>query len=143
MKLITGITNGKPEDLTQFYENCKFFEGKKVDITVELHKKKRSDLQNSYYWGVVLPKVRSHLCKKLNQELSIKDVHHIVKKYFIGSRKVNLTDRVEEIPISTTTLSTLEFVEFTDRIKTHFAEDGLIIPDPDQKDFLDNEEKNS
>ena len=122
----------------------------KYELSIAKYKKKRSDCQNAYYWSVVIPMVAKHLTNKLRKEGKIKpdetvstdDTHYMMKKYFIGCKKVNLIDRVEEIPLSTTTLSTLEFVEFTDRIKIHFSKDGLVIPDPDQKDFLDNNVNN-
>ena len=50
MKLITGIQNGKPVDIGQFFENCKFFEGKKVDIDIKDHDEKRTVDQNSALW---------------------------------------------------------------------------------------------
>jgi hypothetical protein len=42
----------------------------------------------------------------------------------------------EQIPKHTSELSTLEFMTAKEKIQLFFAEKGLIIPDPDQKEFL-------
>ena len=142
MKLITGITNGKPEALTQFFENCKFFEGKKVDIEIKLHSDKRSIPQNRSYWLLRVQPVTAWL-RDLGNDVTEDDVHYFLKAKFLGYKIKTINGKEVKILRSTKELSTIQFAEYMESIAIHFSGLGLILKDPDQKDFLDKEEKNN
>ena len=136
MKLITGIQNGKPVDIGQFFENCKFFEGKKVDIDIKLYKKRRSTEQNSTYWLLRVQPVTTWL-RDLGNDVTTEDVHYFLKSKFLGHKVKNINGKGYMILRSTTELSTMEFMAYMESIAIHFAGLGLILKDPNQQDFLE------
>ena len=136
MKLITGIQNGKPVDLNQFFENCKFFEGKKVDIDMRKHDEKRSNPQNRSYWLLRVQPITAWL-RDLGNDVTEDEVHYILKKKFLGYKIKVINGQEVKILRSTKELSTIKFAEFMESIAIHFAGLGLILTDPNQKDFLE------
>lgn len=134
MKLITGITNGKPERLEQFFENCKYFEGQKVDVIIERHKTKRTNPQNRYWWGVMLKLVTDYMNEQ-GYELTEQDWHdYYVNKGYFGYKDILGV----QVPRGSSEATTLEFNEVIDKIQKEWALRGLIIPDPNQTEFLED-----
>lgn len=130
--LTTSVTDGKINDLELFNEYLKYFEGKRVDISFEKHRDRRTNQQNRYLFGVVYPLIKSY-SDSYGHEFTIDDWHeyYIAKKYF-GVKEIN----GELIPKRSHEATTQEFNEAKDRIQRDWAEKGLVIPDPQQKDFL-------
>jgi hypothetical protein len=60
MKITTGIINGEPADKHLIEDAFKSYEGKRVDIEIKRHVNRRSNNQNSYWWGVVLPLIAGY-----------------------------------------------------------------------------------
>lgn len=131
--LITGIVNGRIADLEQFQENCKSFEGKKVDIIIRNHVTKRTNPQNRYWRGVVIPLITNYI-NSFGNEVKADDIHesYIYKGYF-GFKEVN----GEMIPKRSSEADTFEFSEAISRVQREWAEKGLVIPDPNQQEFLE------
>jgi len=101
---------------------------------------KRTNPQNSYYWGVVLPLVKDGLLQVGYECHSLDEAHEFCKNQFIiiqGRKRKRLVNRetgevryVKVFP-STRKLTTVEFSEYIDRIIRWSAEYlGVIIPYP-------------
>jgi hypothetical protein len=132
MKLITGIVNGRPENLDQFFENCKYFEGKKVDITIERHKTKATYPQKKYSFGVVFKKISDYM-KSYGDEHTPKELYEFYKsKGYFGYKEI----MGEQVPKGLSEATTLEASEAKEKIQREWANRGLVIPDPNQEDFL-------
>ena len=116
------IENGKiiffNSELLRNY--LKAYEGKHLNVTFKLPSKNRSNNQNSYYWGVVLPLIAEWVGEETTEE-----IHETMKSMF------NI-DRNKKIPIvkSTVILSTVEFNEYLEKIIIWAAKQGVVIPDP-------------
>jgi len=83
---------------------CRTFkEGTKVDITIRKHSSKRTSLQNSYYWGVVIP-ILSDYFGHDNPE----DMHEDLKLKFNPSESKIEPGKI--IGGTTTKMSTIEFM---------------------------------
>lgn len=109
--------------------NCKEF-----TFTLEKKRNKRSNEQNKYYWGVVLPLVKQGLLD-IGYQVNIESTHDFIKSEFNYKEIVNKeTGEVKKIPNSTTQLSKSEFAEVVERIKI-FASEWLniYIPDPNEQ----------
>ena len=133
--LITGITNGVLIDADQFKENLKFFEGKKVDVIIKNHTTKRTNPQNRFWNGVVLPYSEKFSFED-GKPNSVKVWHeYFIFKGFFGYKEVN----GELIPKRSSEATTLEFNEAIDKAQKFWAVNNHIIPDPNQTDFLDEE----
>jgi hypothetical protein len=93
-----------------------------IELIVRKWKKKRTDNQNRYYWGVVIP----ILCESLGY--SDEEMHEALKWQFLRN-----TTR-EKLPTvkSTVGLSTIEFKNYIEKIVAWAAEQGIIIPGPNQ-----------
>lgn len=85
-------------------------------------KKKRSNQQNAYYWGVVI-KILSDAFGYTDQEM-----HESLKHMFLVE-KVFIPPKVR----STTSLGTYEFAEYINEICRWAARDyAIVIPPPDK-----------
>jgi hypothetical protein len=99
----------------------------KVEVLVRKPKKVRSNRQNRYYWGVVLKLISEETGEEME------DLHnHFSYKWLSAKGKSGrlMTRR------STTTLSTVEFMEYIDKIIV-WAEQFLKItfPNPDEVEY--------
>lgn len=110
----------------QAYSLMKYLRGleqQRVEVIIRKPKTKRSDLQNNYYWGVVL----EILSKELGYDQD--ELHEILKYKFL---KIESTLGMEYIR-STTKLTTGEFEEYLEKIKRWAAEFlGINIPNPNE-----------
>jgi len=123
-KIIDGKCILEKPDLYRGYIST-IKDGSFVSITIKKWKKKRSDLQNRYYWGVVIP-ILSEFCGYESDEM-----HEALKWKFL--RVPASLDRTLETVSSTAMLSTTEFIEYIDAIKRWAAiEYHVVIPDPDE-----------
>jgi len=98
-----------------------------VEVVVKPIRRKRTLPQNAYYWGVVVEMIRAEV-----GYLTKEEAHDALRMNF-------LMDRTRLLPTirSTTTLSTLEFGEYIEQVRTWAAEFlNLPIPDPTQIDYV-------
>ena len=109
---------------------CHTFQtGTHVDITIRKHKTKRSNKQNAYYWGVVVPILANHF--GYDQE----EMHEELKLLFNPVQ--SKIDPGRKIGGSTTKLSTVEFFSdedsYIERIcRWAASEYGVYIPPPEK-----------
>ena len=107
----------------RFQNYLKTLEGQKVEIIVRKQKTKRSDNQNSYYWGVVLDILSRHTGYESDE------MHEILKFKFLRKR---ISDDVEYVQ-STTKLNTAEMEEYLEKIRRFAAMDLFcVIPLPNE-----------
>lgn len=96
--------------------------GQRVEVIIRKPRTKRSDVQNSYYWGVVI----ELLSKELGYDKD--EMHEILKYKFLQSNAMGMP-----YVKSTTKLSTGEFEEYLSKIKQWAAEFlHIVIPDPNE-----------
>ena len=112
--------------------NCKEF-----TFTLEKKRNKRSNEQNRYYWGVVVPLVKQGLTE-LGYLVSIESTHDFIKSEFNYKEIVNKdTGEVKRLPNTTTQLSKTEFSDMIERIKQWSAEwCGIYIPDTGEQTII-------
>lgn len=102
---------------------------------------KRTNRQNAWYWGIVLPMVRDGL-KDVGYDCdTVEEAHEICKEQFIiieGRKRKRLinkqTGEIKYLKVfpSTRKLTTVQFKEYTERIVRWAAEYlNIVIPDPD------------
>lgn len=103
------------------------FPGKEVAVTVAERKKRRSDAQNSFWWGVVV----ATFCKHLEGWHS-QDVHDYLLGEHFGWERVEGLGKVKLRPIKRSSkLSKIEFAELVAHAQQIGAEHGIYIPDPE------------
>lgn len=94
---------------------------KSVDVVVRLPRKDRTNPQNRYMWGVVYGLLSEYT------GYTPSEIHDSMRMLF-------LQDNLRKIPTlrSTTELTTVEMENYLSQIKQWAAEQGVIIPDPNQ-----------
>ena len=85
------------------------FEGKTVEISIKRATKKRSNNQNAYYWGVVIPIIQDALLSTWG-EVRNKEFTHEFLKANCGYKEVvnEETGEIIRVPKSTTDNTTTE-----------------------------------
>ena len=110
------------------------FEGKQVTIKIERTKKKRSNPQNAYIWGVVVPIVQNTL-KEAGHTLTKEQTHNLLKLKFLKENFIvneETGETIERIK-STTELSTSQMMDYFASIREWiFDFFGVQIPDPNE-----------
>jgi hypothetical protein len=98
----------------------------------------RSLQLNKYYWGVVIKIFAGEL------GWSDQDAHDYFKCLFLKNAKVltfgfmSNSDPIQQVinPIkSTSDLSSAEFIDYIKKIQQFSAEQGIVIPDPNESDY--------
>ena len=65
------------------------FEGKTILITFQINRKRRSNYQNAYYWGVIIPIWQNILITEWGEPYSIQETHEFLKYNCNYTEKVN------------------------------------------------------
>ena len=102
------------------------FSNKKVSFVIEKFKRKRSNEQNSYYWGVLI--------KILSDELGYEpaEIHELLKYKFLGLEEIKIKDTREKRIISTQSLSTVDFMLYIEQVQRWASTLNIYIPDPNE-----------
>src|SRR4029078_816659 len=119
-----------PKVIAQLFNGLK--DGKYI---VEINDyNKRSDQQNRYYWGLVVPLVQKGI-EDYGTELTKEETHEFLKARFNVADLVNQdTGETINLPLSTTRLNKEQFGEYIEKIQRFGAEFlGIEIPDPGQQ----------
>ena len=100
------------------------FRGRDVQIVMSHRSKRRSDRQNAYYWGVVLPL----LCEEFGYYSE--QMHDALKCAFLreDDKKLGLA-KIR----STASLDTAEFEEYMRTIREWASTQGVFIPEPNEE----------
>ena len=97
-------------------------------LTVKRKTKSRSNSQNKYYWGVIIPMIADEVGYKFNIE-----AHEALKFMFLKQSKNGLTSLR-----STSDLTTVEFEEYAKKCREWASEFlNLLIPLPNEVELPD------
>jgi len=136
--------NGMLKGDTDLFRNClKKYARKYVDVILQdapnqkeiKEDRKRSLRQNAYYWGFMVPKMRTFYTEFYGEEISKDDIHSYNVKSILGEDF--MIKEVLSVPIISRTnktpsqMNTKEFANFIKEAQKLWAEHGLYIPDQD------------
>ena len=132
----TNVINGNLKRNRNLILNAlETFEGQEVILTIQKAKKRRSNPQNSFYHGVVIP-IMQQCLKDAGYLMTNESVHDMLKLRFLKeSILVNEEsgEYIERIK-STTELTTTQFSEYILDIQKFAVEYfNVVIPDPNQE----------
>jgi hypothetical protein len=132
----TNVINGNLKRNRNLILNAlETFEGQEVILTIQKAKKRRSNPQNSFYHGVVIP-IMQQCLKDAGYLMTNESVHDMLKLRFLKeSILVNEEsgEYIERIK-STTELTTTQFAEYILDIQKFAVEYfNVQIPDPNQE----------
>lgn len=131
MKHSATIKNGRVDFVNKesWTVDCAKHEG--IAVTIELSKPKstRSSNQNRYLWGIVVPM----LCESIGYPPEEAEECWSAVKIAVGHCKET---KIGKVALPTRHLSTKEFAEFTDNVRTWAScELGIRIPSPYETDY--------
>lgn len=118
-------------------KSIKAFEGAEITLTIEKKYNKRSNNQNAFYWGVLLPIIANLLKDATGHYFSQEEAHDVLKSNCNYKELVSeSTGEITKIPLSTTELTTLEWLEFIEKVE-HFVFDyfNVNLPKPYNEDY--------
>jgi hypothetical protein len=117
----------------------KSFEGANIIITIEKRKKKRSNNQNAFYFGIVIPIMMDAFKDAWGEYYSATEVHEALKAKYCYKEQINeSTGEILQIPSSTTNLSTIEWEEYIDKIRAFaFEWFNVSVPMPNEQITID------
>lgn len=119
--------------MQQVMRGLRVMDGKNVRITLEEVKRRRSDKQNRYYWGVIIPMV-TEMFLDTGNTLDGEQVHEFLKEH-VGALKDVVSDPhgvIHSVVRSSTKLTTAEWEDYMERVRAWAADFGLIIPLPNE-----------
>lgn len=139
IRLKGKIVGGKFQPFPNYAEITKRefskWEGERVDVVISKESSKRSIAQNNYWHGVLVAYIRDFF-RELGYDVDSQDVHEYLKQHYLGYKLVEIDGKTLKVPNSSRDLTKEKFIEVKERIQRDFAFRGLVIPDPNQKNFL-------
>jgi|TARA_R100000742_G_C4279588_1_gene104611 hypothetical protein len=115
-------------------------EGKNIIVKLQKFVKKRSDRQNRWYWGVAIPTIIRGIEQQNGEVLDKGTAHALALNITDGIKlesKMLFGYNVIEVKQKRTSDMTVEeFSEFYKKLQKAFAEKDIIIPDPNQDNFI-------
>jgi len=133
------LINGRLSNSVMLKDNLSHFQDKTLTITVEEWKPKRSNQQNNYYWGVIVPIWKNLLKEEWGEIRSIKDTHEFLK-YNCNYTEIVKEDTGEVLKLakSTTRNNTKDQETFHERCRQLAYEMfNVQIPLPNENSTLE------
>jgi len=130
---ISKIENGKTTCSQAIAAALRAFEGKWIAISIKERKRGRSNSQNRFYRGCVVP-VIVELLREYGNDADCDIAHEFLKSSFLppaGRKRVKVGKVIVE-SLSTTWLSTIDFEEYVERIRVFAAEHNYQINYPNE-----------
>ena len=132
---------GKVTDVIKIYRSKEMqemvirnFAGKDIELTIQRKRKRRSLMQNAYYYGVVLPIVQKGLTDA-GYKVSKESTHEFLKATFFKQELVNdQTGEILQTVGSTSQMTTVQMMEYFEDI-TQWAVEflNIQIPQPNEQ----------
>ncbi len=131
LEFYTTVTNGR---LTSTWQNAvNSFEGQRVAVTIQKAKKKRSNPQNAYFHGCVVPIVTNAMLDA-GIITSNSETKEMLKRKFLSEDVPFADGQYLERTKRTRQLSTSEFNDFIAQVQQFAAEWlGVEVPDPNEQ----------
>lgn len=112
------------------------FEGKQITIRIERTKKKRSNPQNSYYWGCCLPLIQLGFKEVTGEFRTAENLHYnILLPLFAPIKEIpnKLTGEIVKEKVRSSEMNTTQFSEYILEIQKWSAEFlGIYLPEPNE-----------
>ena len=130
-EIITDVNNGTLRRNRNLIKKViGMFEGKTILITIQLNRKRRSNNQNSYYWGVIIPLWQNILLTEWGEPYSSEETHEFLKYNCNFTEKVNeSTGEILRLSKSTKENSTTDQEEMHLRAR-HLAKEMFNVEIP-------------
>lgn len=135
LEIVSPVTRGSLSD--EAHRRIRLalqgMEGKRVQLTLKEIKRRRSNNQNAYYWGVAIPAITA-MFREAGNYVDDEEVHEFLKLRVGKLSRVLVMPDGEIIKTlgSTAALTTMEFEAYVERVRAWAAEMGCPIPLPNE-----------
>jgi len=110
----------KLENAPRFHSLIASLAGEQIELILRKHKSRRSNSQNSWYWGCIVPLLAEHC------GYDAEEMHEALKHKFLRIHDDSELPTVR----SSAKLTTAEFTEYVEKCRRLGAELGVYIPNP-------------
>lgn len=134
--ITTEVKNGKlTRNRKLIMDVIASFDGKVIEITIQKKRKQRSNPQNRFYWGLIIPIWRNLLLNEWGEVHTNESTHEFLKMNFGYNERVDeSTGEIFRSPRSTTENSTVEMEEYHELLRQKAMEMfGAVIPLPNEQ----------
>ena len=141
IEIITSTANGVfKRNRNLVLSAIKSFEGKEYIISFSRLKKQRSNGQNRFYWGVVIPLIQQGLFDATGEFRTAENIHYkILLPLFAPVNEIANKETGEMITerLTSSELTTTQWMEYIMEVQKWSAEFlGVDIPDPNEDNLL-------
>ena len=138
-EIIIKVIDGTPQYPRIIDDTVRGLGCELVKITIEKYRSKRSNPQNRYYWGVIVPHALMAMKDAGNGWLSEKSEEHLiiihdilVSRFLDNALDVVLPDGTSKSKNSTKRLNTLQMMDYCDHIRQWLLDVfGYYCPPPE------------
>ncbi len=113
--------------------------GKRLILTVGVFRRRRTEAQNRYMWGYLVPAVKGWMEDKDGRSYS-KDAVYVYLRKLCGHEIVIEMIRGEEVITQKgkrfSQMTTVEFNKAVEHLQHHFGKKGLYLDDPTEDNML-------
>ncbi len=107
----------------------KFRPEDELTVTIEKRTLPRSNQQNKYYWGAVLPVIAQETGH------TEEELHEIYKRMFLPRKTIKYKDHEYPVPGSTTDCDISDFTAYVERVRAEAATLGINVPAPNEIEY--------
>jgi hypothetical protein len=137
VSITTSVVNGLfKRNRNLILDAIKSFNNSEVVVTFEKPKKKRSNNQNQFYWGVCIPLIQSGLKDATGEFRTAENIHYkILLPLFAPTNEIVNTETGECISekLSSSEMTTTQFCEYILEIQKWASEFlSIDIPSPNE-----------
>ena len=137
VSITTSVVNGLfKRNRNSILDAIKSFNNSEVVLTFEKPKKKRSNNQNQFYWGICIPLIQSGLKDATGEFRTAENIHYkILLPLFAPTNEIVNTETGECISekLSSSEMTTTQFCEYILEIQKWASEFLAIdIPSPNE-----------
>lgn len=141
LEITTSVVNGLfKRNRNLVLQAIQSFNNKDVVISFSKPKKTRSNNQNAYYWGVVIPLVQNGILEATGELRSSDNIHYkILLPLFAPTNELVNKETGECIAekLTSSEMTTTQFCEYILEIQKWGAEFlGIDIPSPNEENLL-------
>ena len=136
VEITTSVVNGKfTRNRNIVLQAINSFNNADVVLTFDKPKKKRSNNQNSFYWGCLIPLMQSGAKDLWGEVWSIDKAHKHLSQKFVFHESINdKNELITQTPKSTTELTTTGWEVYMTEIRIYLLEDfDINAPEPNQE----------
>ena len=144
IEIITSIENNIFKRNRNLVLNAiQHFNGKQITLTFSKLKKSRSNNQNRFYWGVVIPLVQNGLLEATGELRSSENIHYRILLPLLAPTVELVNKQTGECiteKLTSSEMTTTQFMEYIMEIQKWAAEFlGIDIPNPNEETTLNFE----